>query len=324
MNPNDNFNYFDLSLFPEDDDDDFQPDENSNDDDEDINVDAPNDTQHQQPTFDLQAVLLRFNTLTPFPPNQLLISSFPKKNDLPNSPFTVDQWDLLRHQCGIHFFLLCRSVRFTTFCASSDAIVTGLLALMHTFNQIFKSSVEMTKNLNDLYGEQVFVPVLGDPKKSRIPRADKIIDLILKGKQVDDLLELDFFNEIFNAYPTKGITKPIYIECHSPWTKEEDALLNVAHRRFSTPQDIQKYVMPGRSIQVITQHMKDDWRANEHPTMLPPKKRADTRYNQRNQKEKETSEDEEEDDDDAIFEVSETMRFNDSSLSKIPSNPAFK
>ena len=311
---NDDFDFFDADFLHDDDDDDFQPDDdNSNDDDDDDNInDAPID--NPQRLVDLQSILLRFKTPTPLPPNQLFIAPLPDKSQLPNSPFTVEQWDLLRHQCGLHFFLLCRSIRFTTFCASSDAITSGLLALLHTYNMVFKSSVETTKNLNDLFGAKLFVPVLGNPEKSHIQKTDQIISFLLQGNKIDDLIELDFFNDILTGYPAKN-DKPFEISAHSPWTKEEDELLHVAQKRFKNPIQIQKYVMPGRSLAMIRQHMSG---IDDDETQGSTKK-ADSSDNessdsQKQKKDKKKGRDEDDSEDDDIFVVSENMRFNESNL----------
>lgn len=314
---------FDINEDDDDDDEAYQPDDNSNDDEDDDNVDAPNENLQNKPTFDLNQVILRFNMPHTLVPNQLFIASLPKKEDIPNSPFTVEQWDLLRHQCRIHFALLCRSISFTAYCASSDAIVTGLLALLHSYNIIFKSSIETTANLNNLFGETLFVPVLGDPRYSLISRTDFIIDTFLRGKNVDDLMESPFFTEIFKAFPTKGIDKPLYLACHSPWTKEEDELLEVAHKRFESPIDIQRFVMPGRSLQMITQHLKGEWKQPEEiqDNVNTRRQEPETETTTTTEDEQHAASDqtEEDEDDDQPFIINENMRFADGTLPEDPS-----
>jgi len=308
---------FDQSMFPDDEDDEDymeKPEEASGDDDDE---DPPSQEVEQPPvpsSLKLESILMRFDVPMTLPTNQLFLTTIPEPSALPESLFSVAQWDLLRHQCRIHFALLCRSLRFVTFCASSDAILAGLLSLLHTFNMIFKSSVETCANLNSIFNQRLFIPVLGDPKKSLITRTDKILNNFLQGKNVDDLIECPFFEEIFKAFPTKGINKPIYLACHSPWTKEEDDLLQCALKRFTSPDDIQKYVMPGRSITMISQHFKDSFRSVpiEHDLGF-------VKSTQDSAEEDITLEVEEEsydEDDDQLFIVSEDMRFAEIELPK--------
>lgn len=312
----DPFGLWQFTLNEDDDDEDeaYQPDENSNDDEDDDKFEVPNENLRDKSPFNLNQVLLRFNVTSHIAPNQLLIVPLPKKEDIPNSPFSVEQWDFLRHQCRIHFALLCRSLSFTTYCASSDAIITGLLALLHSFHIIFKSSVEMTSNLNTLFGEDLFVPVIGDPYNSFITRTDDIINNFRQEKTVDDLLEAQFFTDILKSLPTKGIDKPFYAGSHSPWIKEEDELLAVAHNRFENINDIQRYVMPGRSLQTIVQHSKKEWLQTEETTdtvsqpeesnpivpAISPKPTDDSS--------------EEDEDDDKPFIVEQDMKFEEGSL----------
>ena len=308
----DGFFYFgDETYLDDHDDEDFSP--------EDDNVnDEPPEENEAIPSFqhlDLRNVLLRFNNQTMLPQNQFFIAPLPDKNQLPNSPFSVEQWDLLRHQCSIHFFLLCRSLQFTSFCASSDAITSGLVALLHTFNMIFKSSVEMSKNLNDLFGEQLFVPVIGNPEKSYILRTDQIIQFLTDTPDgIDTLIDKEFFMDIIHSYPNKN-EKPYDLSAQSPWTKEESELLKVAQRRFNNPIDIQRYVMPGRSATMIRQHMQGDIR-EDSSTVADDRNRTNSSDND-SQKTSSKKKDEDDDDDD-IFIVSDNMRFNDSNLAKIP------
>lgn len=237
----------------EDDDEDevYKPGDDQTDDDTDDDDQDTQDTNQSNNSLDLTHTFERFKDRTHVPESQLFLTPLPLVQDLPPSHFTEAQWDMLRHQCRLHFALLCRSVCFVQYCASSDSILKGILTLIHAFNEIFKMSVETTKNLNDIYGKRLFIPVLGDPEKSLIKNSTAILNHFLDQKSTDDIIEAPFMKEIFESFKFNGEERPLQFKHVSPWSPEENDLLKLAARRFTSAEDIQKYVMPGKPLQLI-------------------------------------------------------------------------
>ena len=237
----------------------YKPDDATDDEDDiDVSIDAQENTQSQS-SLDLSAIMKRLEDRTRIPASQIFVTPLPKLEDLPGSLFTVPQWDLLRHQCRMHFALLCRSLKFASFCASSDTILNGILAQIYSFNEIFKSSVKATDYLNKLFGRRIFIPSIGDPDKSLIKMSDQIIDHFLKGKSIDDLVEAPLFASLLQGTPFVDEGRPFIFGINNAWTNEEEQLLETAAHRFSTPAEIQKYVIPCRSIEIIAEHLKKEW-----------------------------------------------------------------
>jgi hypothetical protein len=260
----------DWSKFSSDDDEDdvYKPDEVSDDDDE--ALDDSQDAGPSQCAVDLTKIFKRFEDKTHLPDNQVFLTPFPSISQLSGSPMTVAQWDQLRHQCRLHFGLLCRSISFVAYCSSSDTILNGLLTMIHSFHELFLSSVECCSNVNTLFGRSLFIPVMGDPKKSMIRYSREILDRFLQGATVDEVLELPIFTEIFEVFPFGGENRPRVFATHFPWTVEENSLCEVAARRFHSPEEVQKFVMPGRSVAVIESHFRGEWRRKE---VIPEKPR---------------------------------------------------
>ena len=247
--------------FPSDDDEDgvFQPDDASDDDDDAI-VEETQDTGLSQCAIDLTRNFKRFEDKTRLPVHQVFLTPCPSREELKGSAFSVPQFDLLRHQSRLHFALLLRSIKFVSFCASSDLILHGLLTMLYSFSQTFASSVEMSKNLNELFGEPgLFVPSLGDPERSLIPRSKEIIDQFLAGATLDEVLELPIFAEVQDVFAFNGEHRPLNFRTHSPWSQEESTLLELASHRFKSLEDIRKYSMPARSVKLLETYFKDDW-----------------------------------------------------------------
>ena len=249
--------------FPSDGDDDddgmFQPDEPS-DDEDDAMIDEDQEAGVSQCAIDLTRNFKRFEDKTRLPVHQIFLTPCPSREELPGSLFSVAQFDLLRHQSRLHFALLLRSIRFVSFCASSDSILTTFLTMLHSFNQIFLSSVEMAKNMNDLFGgPPIFKPSLGDPERSLIPRSKEIIDKVLSGATLDEVLELPIFSEIQEVFAFNGEHRPQNFRTHSPWSQEESALLETAARRFDSLSDIQRFSMPARSVRMLETYCREEW-----------------------------------------------------------------
>lgn len=247
--------------FEEDDDKDFQPIEDNDDEEEDINQIELAPENSNLFKYDITRIIQNmekniYQTSTTSNVSNIVYAPLPKTDEIPNSPFTVEQWDVLRHQIRVHFSLLCRSLRFSTFSSSGDGVIAAILVLLHTLNIVFKSSIETAKDLNHLFKENLFVSVFGNPEKSLLHRIDDIIYFFRNGGLVEDLLEKDFFQSIFKSFPTKGINKPLFLNPHSSWVKEEDDLLEVALKRFKTPDEIRRWVIPNRNISVINKQME--------------------------------------------------------------------
>ncbi|KAK8867081.1 hypothetical protein M9Y10_010050 [Tritrichomonas musculus] len=242
--------------FSSDDDDEdevYKPGDDQTDDDSEDDDQDTQDTNQSNNSLDLKHTFDRFKDRTHVPESQVFVIPLPLVQDLPLSHFTEAQWDVLRHQCRLHFALLCRSVCFVQYCASSDSILKGILTLIHAFNEIFNMSVESTKNLNSIYGKKLFVPVLGDPDKSLIKYSSSILNHFLDQKSTDDIIEAPFMKEIFRSFQFNGEERPLQFKHVSPWSPEENELLKLAARRFKSAEDIQKYVMPGKPLQLINE-----------------------------------------------------------------------
>jgi hypothetical protein len=247
--------------FPSDDEDDeiYKPDEPSDDDDDPI-VDAGQDPGPSQATIDLVRIFKRFNDSTRIPSNQIFLAPSPSIDQLQGSHFTGPQWDLLRSQCRLHFALLVRSVRYVSLCASSTSILQGLLAMMYSFSESFRSSIEFTASLNALFDRELFVPVMGHPSKSPIKHAREILQQFQQGAVVDDVIELPVFKEILEIVPFNDQTRPMSYITHAPWSAEETRLCTAAARRFHSPELVQRFAMPGRSPIAISSNFLGEWR----------------------------------------------------------------
>lgn len=298
----------DKTIFDSDDDDDdiYKPDDNSDDDDDIGNEDVVKETSETKSTY-LKGIIKRLDGKDILAEKQIFLTKIPTCDELPPSLFTVPQWDLLRHQCRLHFALLCRSIRFITLCASSDNILDGVLALIHTYYKIFMSSVEMTNELNELMGSLFFIPALGDPDKSYIKFAPYIISHFLEKKPIDELIEAPFFKNIFRAFPFNNVDKPNFL-LNLQWTLEETDLLQCVYNRLKTPELIQKYAMPCRNASTIRHHFKQEWillelanqyqqreMRNEPPPPPPPQQQQD-------------------EDDDSFFVIPKGSRFDEAQL----------
>ncbi|KAH0790208.1 hypothetical protein GPJ56_005781 [Histomonas meleagridis] len=287
----------------------YKPDDATDDEDDiDVSIDAQETTQNQS-SLDLSAVMKRLEDRTRIPTSQIFVTPLPKLEDVPGSQFTLPQWELLRHQCRMHFALLCRSLKFASFCASSDTILNGILAQIYSFNEIFKSSIKATDYLNKLFSRRIFVPVIGDPKKSSIILTDQIIDHFLKGKSLDDLVEAPLFNDLLQGSPFADEGRPFIFGINNAWTLEEEELLQVAAQRFSTPAEIQKYVIPCRSIEIISEHLKKEW-IHEKAT---PETRKGSRKRKTGANDQAPKNDQE---DDQMFIIQDGMQFTD--VGKLP------
>lgn len=268
----------------EDDDEDVYnpPNDQTDDDDDDDDQDQDVQDGNQINSPDLLANLDRFEERTHFPENQTFVIPLPLVQDLPESPFTVPQWDLLRHQCRLHFALLCRSLCFVQYCASSDSILKGIITLIHGFYQIFQSSIKTTKELNKIFQKHLFVPVLGDPVKSKIFFAEQIINHFREQKSTDDIIEAPFMKGIFESFQFNGEIRPIQFKRVSPWIPEEGELLRLAMKRFKTADDIQKYVMPGKPLNLIHEKYTELMQQQMQDPVQQPKKKGkkkDSLYN---------------------------------------------
>ena len=235
------------------------------------------DSQNQS-SLDLSLILERFDDKTRIPTSQVFITPLPKIEDLPGSKFTLPQWELLRHQSRMHFSLLCNSLKFASFCASSDNVLNGILAHIYSFYDTFKSSISATEYLNSLYQKELFVPVLGDPERSLIHQSKKIINHFIKGKSLDDLIESQFFIDMLKFTPFGEEGRP-FISVHDTWGTEEENLIKTASKRFSSAANIQKYVMPGKSIEFISEHMKEEWIQKEEPIQEKQKSKSKGKTN---------------------------------------------
>jgi hypothetical protein len=146
--------------------------------------------------------------------------------------------------------------------------------MIHSFHELFTSSIRFTSDLNQLFGRELFIPVLGDPTKSLILRAPEILNPFLQGTSLDEVLELAVFRDIFDAFPFR-VNRPMAIITHSPWADEETHLIEVAARRFQTPEQIQRFVMPGRSMDMISLHFREEWAAGKPASKAKrPRKRT--------------------------------------------------
>lgn len=311
--------------FSSDDDDEdevYKPGDDQTDDDTDDDEQDAQDTNQSNNSLDLTHTFERFKDRTRVPESQLFLTPLPLVQDLPPSQFTVAQWDMLRHQCRLHFALLCRSVCFVQYCASSDSILKGILTLIHAFNEVFKMSVETTKNLNDIYGKRLFIPVLGDPEKSLIKSSTAILNHFLDQKSTDDIIEAPFMKEIFVSFNFNGEERPLQFKHVSPWSPEEEELLKIAARRFKSAQEIQKYVMPGKPLQLIEdkyneylmQQSKDETNVKSTKKKHKKKKQNNTDANaneNNNYMPNEQYAENEQNEDDQMFVVKKDMKFDE-------------
>ena len=129
------------------------------------------------------------------------------------------------------------------------------------------------KNLNQLFGERIFIPVLGDPEKSLIHKANDILQHFLNQKSTDDIIEAPFIREIFESFQFNGEERPLSFKGISPWSPEESDLLKLAALRFKSADEIQKYVMPGKTLKVITEKFNEHMQhSNQEKVQQPPKK----------------------------------------------------
>jgi hypothetical protein len=248
--------------FPSDDDEDdevYKPTEPSDDDDDPI-IDATLDPGPSQAAIDLARIFRRFQDTTRLPANQIFLTPCPSAADLEGSHFSVPQWDALRMQCRLHFALLVRSVRYVSLCASSVSILQGMLAMMYSFSELFSSSIEFSSQLNGLFGRELFVPVMGDAAKSPIRYAKEILEQFRQGASVDDVIDTPVFKEVLEIVPLNDETRPTSYIAHVSWSPEETALCEVAAWRFHTPEQMQKYVMPGRSVITISGYFRNEWK----------------------------------------------------------------
>lgn len=291
------------------DDDAYKPEEPTDDEDE-MEVIEQAESQNQS-SLDLSIILERFADKTRIPTSQVFVTPLPKAEDLPGSKFTLPQWELLRHQSRLHFALLCNSLRCASYCASSDNILNGILAQIYSFYDTFEASVKATDYLNSLYKNELFVPVLGDPKKSIIHQSKNIINHFVKGKTLDDLIESQFFMDLLKCTPFGGERRP-FITKHSAWGTEEEDLIRTAARRFSSPASIQKYVMPGRSIEFIEEHMKEEWIRRDDNEVQVKKPRQRGRPKQRTAEGEEQNEEQGENKgNEKMFVVKDGMKFDE-------------
>jgi hypothetical protein len=174
--------------------------------------------------------------------------------------------------------------------------------MIHSLHQLFESSIKFASDLNQLFDRSLFIPVMGDPLKSAILRVPDILSPFLQGLSLDDVLELPVFKEIFEEFPFER-NRPLTIISHSPWTDEETHLAEVATRRFTNPEDIQKFVMPGRTPAVIRQHFREDWNAQRPP---PPRRQRKRRSDDEVAKQVATVEQQ---DPEKPFVLDESMKF---------------
>jgi hypothetical protein len=247
--------------FPSDDEDDevYKPDEPSDDDDDPL-VDASHDPGPSQASIDLARIFKRFSAATHLPSNQMFLTPLPAIAQLQGSEFTVPQWDSLRTQCRLHFALLVRSIRYVSLCASSPSILQGFLAMMYSFSETFASAIEFTENLNALFERELFVPVMGDPVKSPIRLAPEILQQFQQGAGVDDIIETAAFREVLEIVPLNDQSRPMSYITHAPWSQDETRLCEVSARRLHSPELVQKFVMPGRSVVAISGAFLEEWR----------------------------------------------------------------
>lgn len=131
----------------------------------------------------------------------------------------------------------------------------------------------MTKNLNDLFGMELFIPAFGDPESSEILKSRDILDQFLSGQTLDDVLDSDAFRSACAAFPFNGEDRPQNFAGNYAWFDEETRLIEVAARRFNTPEDIQRFVMPGRSTAVISDVFRDEWRNDPQEKASPVRRR---------------------------------------------------
>ena len=73
----------------------------------------------------------------------------------------------------------------------------------------------------------------------------------LDQKSTDDIIEAPFMKEIFRSFQFNGEERPLQFKHVSPWSPEENDLLKLAVRRFKTAEEIQKYVLPGKPLQLV-------------------------------------------------------------------------
>jgi hypothetical protein len=265
---------FDKGLTSDDDDDDeiYKPEEPSDDEDDPI-VDDGQDGGPSQCSVDLARIFKRFSVSTRLPVNQVFLTPCPTVDTLDGSALSVPQWDLLRHQCRLHFALLCRSIRYVSLCASSECILEGFLTMLHSLHRTFVSAIYFAADTNALLGRQLFVPVMGDPSSSLIHRASDIVAHFQAGAQLDDVLETPAFKEVFEVFEFLGEAQPIAFIQHVPWSYEEAKLLETAAARCRCPEDVQRFAMPGRAPQAIAAYFRDEWRRGNDDTG-PRKKKA--------------------------------------------------
>jgi hypothetical protein len=192
---------FDKGIASDDDDDDevYKPEDASDDDDDPI-LDDAQEAVLSQCSVNLARIFKRFDGSTRLPVNQIFLTPCPTVDTLRGSAFSVPQWDLLRHQCRLHFALLCRSIRYVSLCASSECILEGFLTMLHSLHRAFLSAIEFTAETNGLIGRQLFVPVMGDPSSSVIHRAGDIIAQFQAGASLDDVLETPAFKGVFEIF----------------------------------------------------------------------------------------------------------------------------
>ena len=135
MNDDFGFLHFFESFEDDQDDGDYQDDGGEDpDDDEDETSIVNEDTDSIRQYLDFGNILSRFEDHTEVPQTQLFVVPYPTINNSTKSPFSTAQWDLLRTQCRMHFGLLCRSLHFIPLTAPSDAVTTGLVAMIHSFS----------------------------------------------------------------------------------------------------------------------------------------------------------------------------------------------
>jgi hypothetical protein len=256
--------------FPSDDDDDevYKPDDPSDDDDDPI-VDASQDSGPSQAAIDLARIFKRFQDTMHLPAKQIFLVPCPSLDEIPGSHFSVPQWDALRLQCRLHFGLLIRSVRYVSLCASSVSILQGLLAMIYSFSELWSSSNEFSSQLNELFGRQLFVPVLGDANNSPIRFAKEILEQFRQGAVVDDVIDMPVFKEVLDIVPLNDETRPMSYITHAPWSTEETALCEAAASRFHTPEEMQKYVVPGRLLVTISSYFRNEWKVGPAEGRVP-------------------------------------------------------
>lgn len=222
----------------------------SDDDDDELDS-APETNLHP---LKLDSMIMRFVGTTQIPQNQIYITPLPQLSSKDKSPFSLSQWEKLRSQCRWNFGLLLRSLCFSLFTAPSEPVLNGFIALIHSFSEIFLSSVSVSNDLNGMLGFRAFVPVLGDPETSSIRFGPNIVEHFLKGGNIDDLVDFSensLFSNFVLEFPFLR-DKPNLNQEHQNWYDCEESLLSIVKQRTTDPSLIQKFAIPVKTIESIT------------------------------------------------------------------------